>query len=63
MKITKPELAPHFNIDDNGPLEPMPIYVTKTTLRTILKTNGVEQLHSLAKSSSISEDQEPKDSA
>lgn len=37
MSTLNSELIPYFHNDDSGPIEPFPIYVTKTTLRSILK--------------------------
>ena len=59
MKIINSESIPHFDDDDTGHIEPMPIYVTKTTLRTILKENDVE-LPDLSESNKKSKRQLPK---
>ncbi|MGH2291281.1 MULTISPECIES: hypothetical protein [Pseudomonas] len=48
MKTTNSELIPHFTDDNIEHLEPMPIYVTKTTLQIILEENGAEKLTDLA---------------
>lgn len=49
MTTTNSESTPQFNNDDLGLIEPMPIYVTKVTLRSILEENGAKNLSDLAK--------------
>lgn len=63
MTITDSKSTPQFNNDGLELIEPMPIYVTKVTLRSILEENGAKNLSDLAKLDTAREPLNPKDSA
>ncbi|EPN6725812.1 hypothetical protein GEV41_02195 [Pseudomonas putida] len=63
MTTTNSESTPQFNNDGLELIEPMPIYVTKVTLRTILEENGAKNLSDLAKLNTTRDPLNPKDSA
>ncbi|MFW0757177.1 hypothetical protein ACN1C3_20965 [Pseudomonas sp. H11T01] len=44
MKKLTNESEPRFIEEQNGPINPLPAFVTRTTLRSILLRNGAETL-------------------
>lgn len=51
---------PNFYSEDDIVIKPMPIYVTKISLRSILEQHGVEKLSDLARPNNTLERQQPK---
>ncbi len=47
MRKNQSAEVPDFSDEDKGFTYPMPIYVTKTNLRSILRENNVEKLSDL----------------
>ncbi|MNN76943.1 hypothetical protein D3C81_1933610 [compost metagenome] len=52
----------NFDDEDESLIETVPIYVTKTNLRSILEQHGAEKLSDLAMSESTPERRQPKES-
>lgn len=55
MRKKQYEGLPKFSDKDNGLFYPMPIFVTKTNLRSILRENNVGALADLDKNKATSE--------
>jgi len=59
MKKLTNDSEPRFIEDQNDPINSLPAFVTRTTLRSILLTNGAETLMDLEIHSTASTPSEP----
>jgi hypothetical protein len=62
MKNPKTVTEPRFVDEQNDLIDPLPVFVTRTTLRSILHTNGAKTLLDLDAHSAASKTNKPTDS-